>query len=344
MSIPPINDSLEQLFDEGHSLLDRLAERWHRGGNRRTMAIIVLGGAVVAYIYLSFVRPPERFPIGELVSVPAGQSLTQVSALLEEGSVVRSAAALRALLVVMGDERSVHAGDYLFKEPRDLFSVARALALGAYGLEPLRVRVPEGATVKEIARICMVNLPRFNADNFIVQAAPHEGYLFPDTYFFLPNATEATVYEAMRQNFDARVEPIRSQIASSTHSLDEIVTMASILEREAFNTYDRRMIAGVLYNRLARGMALQVDATFVYTLGKGTFQLTMADLKSDSPYNTYVRKGLPPTPIGSPSMDSILAALNPTKNEYLFFLADHGGVTHYCKTYSCQLANKAKYF
>lgn len=344
MSVPSLDNSLEDLFDEGHSLLDRLAERWHRGGNRRTIAILILGGAVIAYLYLSFMRPPERFPVGELVSVPTGQSLTQVSALLQDEGVVRSAMALRALLTLMGDERSVHAGDYLFKEPRDLFSVARALALGAYGLEPLHIRVPEGATVKEIAKICEVSLPRFDADNFIAQAQMHEGYFFPDTYFFLPNATEATVYEAMRQNFDARIEPLRSQIASSTRNLDEIITMASILEREAFNTYDRRMIAGVLYNRLARGMALQVDATFVYTLGKGTFQLTMADLRSDSPYNTYMRKGLPPTPIGNPSMDSILAALNPTKNEYLFFLADHRGVTHYCKTYSCQLANKAKYF
>jgi UPF0755 protein len=79
-------------------------------------------------------------------------------------------------------------------------------------------------------------------------------------------------------------------------------------------------------------------------LGKGTFQLTRGDLKQDSPYNTYVNKGLPPTPIGSPSMDSIEAAINPTANNYLYFLADKHGVTHFCKTYDCQLANKAQYF
>ena len=91
-------------------------------------------------------------------------------------------------------------------------------------------------------------------------------------------------------------------------------------------------------------MPLQVDVTFIYTLGKGTFQLTMKDLVSDSPYNTYRYKGLPPTAIGSPSLDSLRAAATPIKNDYLYFLADHRGVTHFCKNYACQLANKAKYF
>jgi UPF0755 protein len=168
--------------------------------------------------------------------------------------------------------------------------------------------------------------------------------LFPDTYFFLPNANESIVIQTLRQNFDAQVATIQPDIDASGHPLSDIVTMASILEREAYNTTDRKLISGVLWNRIERGMPLQVDAVFAYTLGKGTFDLTMADLTSDSPYNTYKFKGLPPTPIGSPSLDSLEAAANPTPNDYLYFLADRHGVTHYCKTYSCQLANKARYF
>jgi len=160
----------------------------------------------------------------------------------------------------------------------------------------------------------------------------------------LPNANEQSVLQAMRENFNDHIKELAPEIASSTHSLSDVIIMASILEKEAFNTKDRRMIAGVLWNRLKKGMALQVDATFLYTLGKGTFQLTKADLAADSPYNTYKNKGLPPTPIGSPSLDSIEAALNPIPNNYLYFLADHDGVTHYCKDYDCQLANKELYF
>ena len=130
---------------------------------------------------------------------------------------------------------------------------------------------------------------------------------------------------------------------TSTRSRTDIVTMASILEKEAKNTRDRKMIAGVLWNRLDRGMLLQVDAVFLYTIGRTTFDLTMKDLASDSPYNTYRYKGLPPTPIGSPSLDSLVAAMTPTKSDYLFYLADNDHVTHYSKTYREHLRKKRLY-
>jgi UPF0755 protein len=120
--------------------------------------------------------------------------------------------------------------------------------------------------------------------------------------------------------------------------------MASILEREANGRGDdRRRIAGVLWNRINKGMALQVDAAFLYTLGKGTFALTRKDLKTDSPYNTYTRKGLPPGAIGSPSMNSLIAAATPIKSDNLFYLADSDGVTHYSKTYQQHLIKKDAY-
>ena len=340
----PLKRFLEKIFDAGHAWLANLSERWEMHANRRTIIIVVLVGCIATYLYVYAVQPPDSFPVGQLVSVPSGESLKDVAGTLQEDGVIRSSLMFRALVTIMGNERNVHAGDYIFKEPLDVFSIARALAIGAYGLEPLRIRIPEGATTKEMAAIFSSQFQRFNSDNFLLQARPQEGYLFPDTYFFLPNATESTLIQAMRQNFDVKIATIQPQIASSTHSLSDIVIMASIVEREARNTKDRRMIAGVLWNRLAKNIPLQVDVTFLYTIGKGTFQLTMKDLTTDSPYNTYVNKGLPPGPIGSPSLDSLEAAVNPTKNDYLFYLADNRGVTHYCKTYSCQLANKAKYF
>lgn len=334
---------MEEIFDKGHSILQKLSGRWDAHSNRRTVIILLLMAAIATFTYVYVIQPPDSFPVDTLISVPKGQSLSEVADNLQNTGVVSSSLALRSVVKLMGGERAIHAGDYIFKQPSDLFTVARALIVGKYGLEPLRIRIPEGATVREMARIFGRFLQRFNTENFLAQSAQQEGYLFPDTYFFLPNITEDAVIQAMRQNFDEKIAPLQPAIASSTRSLSDIVTMASIIEREARNSADRRMISGVLWNRMARGMLLQVDVTFLYTIGKSTFQLTNKDLITDDPYNTYTRKGLPPTPIGSPSLDSLEAAVNPTKNDYLYYLADNNGVTYFSKTYAEHLRKKRLY-
>ncbi|MBV9158976.1 MAG: endolytic transglycosylase MltG [Candidatus Kaiserbacteria bacterium] len=334
---------LQRFFDSSDELQSDLSQRWRLHANRRTIIVILVVGSLATFSYLYFIQPPDSFPVDQLVSVPEGASLKDISVGLQSGGVVRSALAFRVLVTLLGHERSVHAGDYLFKEPKDVFSVARSISIGAYGLEPVKIRIPEGATTRSMAIIYGSRLSRFDPQKFLAEAQPMEGYLFPDTYFFLPNATEDTVIKSMRQNFDIQEASIAPLVASSTHSLADIVTMASIVEREARNTQDRRMIAGVLWNRIKKGMPLQVDVTFLYTLGKGTFQLTMKDLTADSPYNTYKNPGLPPTPIGSPSLDSLEAAANPIKSDYLFYLADNSGVTHYSKTYAQHMQYKRMY-
>jgi UPF0755 protein len=334
---------LERAFAYLNALESRLSIRWREHANRRSILILTLAGLIAGLAYVYVIEPPVEFPTGELVSVDSGESLKQIAESLQHEHVIRSPLVLRLLVTILGHERGAHAGDYLFKEPMGVFGIARAISIGAYGLEPFRIRVPEGATTKEMSIIFSAQLQRFRPENFISISAPYEGYLFPDTYFFLPNANEDTVLQALRQDFDDHIKEIRPQIASSSHSLSDIITTASIVEREARDSKDRRLIAGVLWNRIARGMALQVDVTFLYTIGKGTFDLTMKDLLSDSPYNTYVHKGLPPTPIGSPSIDSILAAAQPTKSEYLYYLADKNGVTHFSKTYSEHLRKKRLY-
>lgn len=341
--MPEPESFLEKIFDRGHQFIERLSGRWDVHANRRTIIILLVAGFIATSSYVYLIQPPDSFPLNELVAVPRGQSLAQVADMLQKNGVVRSSIALRAIIKLMGNERNVHAGDYLFKEPRNVFSVAHALVIGAYGLEPTRIRIHEGATTKEMAVIFDGQFERFNADNFFAQTKLQEGYLFPDTYFFLPNITEDTVIQAMRQNFDTQISPLEPQIASSTRSLGDIVIMASIIEREAHNNTDRRKISGVLWNRLERGMALQVDVTFLYTIGKGTYQLTVKDLATDSPYNTYINKGLPPTAIGSPSLDSLKAAIDPIKSSYLYYLADRKGVTYFSKTYAEHLRKKNLY-
>lgn len=334
---------LERAFALYERTLNALSVRWRQHANRRTVIVLLVAGAVAGALYTAVIRPPEEFPIGTLVTIPEGATLSDAAQILAEQNVIRSSRALRAVVLATGHQRDVHAGDYLFKEPRDLFSVARAIWIGAYGLEPIRIRIPDGATTKDMARIYAASLQRFDADNFIKIGKPLEGYLYPDTYFFLPNATEDIAIRSMKQNFDVRVAEFDAALASFGKPLSDVVIMASLLEREARTMQDRRMIAGVLWNRLERGMLLQVDAAFLYTLGKGTFQLTTDDLRSDSPYNTYRYKGLPPGPIGSPSIASIQAAITPIKHDYLFYLADRGGVTHYSKTYAEHTRKKQMY-
>lgn len=339
-----LENSIRDALNTLDSLQKALSERWRPHTNRRTTIILILLGAFLTSFYIFFVEPPDEFPIDTLIAVESGASVSDIAYSLEEQGVIQSPFVFKALVMLIGSDREVRAGDYIFKEPKDVFAVARAISSGAFGLEPIRIRVPEGAMVKDMAIIFGTRLQRFNEENFIAQATRMEGYLFPDTYFFLPNATEDTVIQTMRQNFDTQIATIQEEIDASGKPLSELVILASIIEKEARNSEDRRKISSVLWNRLEIDMALQVDVTFLYTIGKGTFDLTKADLASDSPYNTYVNKGLPPTPIGSPSLDALLAAAQPADTNFLFFMADLQGVTHFCRTHSCHEANKRRYY
>lgn len=338
-----VGSLLEKIFKKLDEWQHRMSSHWREHTNRRTIVILIVLGAIAIFSYIYIIEPPDSFPTDKLVTVPEGASSREVGRVLKKNGVIQNATAFDIVIAILGRDRGVHAGDYLFKQPEDLFTIAHAVSVGQFGLEPMRIRVPEGATTKEMADIFAVHLQRFDSADFLQKAQPMEGYLFPDTYYFLPNATEDTVIQALRQNFDTHEVQFDSAVQSSGHTLSDIMIMASIIEREARIPDDRRKISGVLWNRIKRGMPLQVDVTFLYTIGKGTFQLTTADLKSDSPYNTYVHKGLPPGPIGSPSMDSIQAAINPIKSDYLYYLADRSGVTHFSKTYEEHLHLKAQY-
>jgi UPF0755 protein len=132
-------------------------------------------------------------------------------------------------------------------------------------------------------------------------------------------------------------------IASSTRPLDEIIKMASIVETEARMEKTRRVVAGILWERIRRGMPLQVDVSFRYINGKTTRNLTVSDLKIDSPYNSYIYKGLPPTPIANPGLEAILASANPIKTDYLYFLTGKDNVMYYARTFEEHVVNTELY-
>ena len=171
---------------------------------------------------------------------------------------------------------------------------------------------------------------------------PIEGYLFPDTYFL--EATDFhpdyAIYKTLDQ-FETKIEPYLEQVANSEHSLHEIITMASIIEKEIFGTEDRKLVAGILWKRLDSGWRLDADATLLYT--KEDNEITAEDLALDSPYNTRLLKGLPPGPICSPSLEAIEAALNPTSSGYWFYLNTPNGDTIFATSNEEHNANKAKW-
>ena len=147
----------------------------------------------------------------------------------------------------------------------------------------------------------------------------------------------------MEQNFKEKTFELAKKIEETGRSLQEIITMASIVQGEAYDLNDMKKIAGVLWKRLEIDMPLQVDVTFRYINGKGTFDLSKEDLKNDSPYNTYVHKGLPPTPISNPGLDAIVASIEYESSDYLYFLADNSGTIHYSRTFEEHKEKKSWY-
>lgn len=295
-----------------------------------------------AGIYGLFFSPPAEFPPQIIVRVSKGLTIGQTGELLFARGLVRSPLIFK-ILARLSDGGEVIAGDYRFLKPASVFSVARRLAIGQFGIDAVRVTIPEGLNSREIGDLLAKNLIGFNEGSFVSLAEKQEGYLFPDTYFIKPSDDEGDIVKMMINNFDAQIKEVDSEIKDSGKSLNEILTMASIVELEARTDESRKMVAGILWNRLNKGMKLQVDAVFPYIIDKYSLQLTVADLSFDSPYNTYLYKGLPPGPVSNPGLSAIRAVLDPTKTSYLYYLSDKDGVMHYAKTYTQHMSNRKRY-
>jgi UPF0755 protein len=305
-----------------------------------TLAIFAAIGGIMLY---RLTLPPAAFPPNTLIRIPEGYSIAAIGGLLESSSVVRSRALFAFAVSQTDKEHSIAAGDYLFVEPVSLWEVVRRFAEGEHGIAIHRVLIPEGATVADIAETLSEDIPDLDHERFMREALPYEGYLFPDTYFFYSTATSGPIIATMRKNFEAKTADLYATANSKGEEWARVVNLASIVEKEAATARDRRLIAGILLHRMEIGMRLQVDAPFMYTIGKGSLELSGSDLESDSPYNTYRHEGLPPTPIGNPGADAILAVLEPEHTEYLYYLSDKEGRMYYAKTFNEHKLNKAKY-
>jgi UPF0755 protein len=303
--------------------------------------IITLLLLVSAYVAFALFVPASKFPTGHVIVVASGSSLGATLDMLAAAHVIRNPLIAKAYARFMGG--TLRAGSYEFAHAYSTIGVFYDITHGVSDLAPARVTLPEGLTAHEMALVIHTALPDMDTAVFESLARPHEGYLFPDTYFILPGTTPDAIVSRMTSTFDRKITTINDKITAFKHPVSDVVIMASILEREAKTTQDRRIIAGILWKRLAKGMPLQVDATFGYIHQASGYTPTEADLKLDSPYNTYLHKGLPPTPIANPGLDALTAAVTPIPSSYVYYLTDKNGVMHYSTTYVQHTTAKAKY-
>jgi UPF0755 protein len=317
---------------------------WSRLSLRQKISAVAAVAVLLCALIFHIFSSPEAFPVKSIVQIEQGQTLGGAAEYLKENGVIKYPFVLRSIIIMMGGERSIAGGDYYFGERIGVIEVAKRILKGDYRVEPIKVTIPEGTSAFEISKILMQRLgSSFKFDEFARLAQPYEGYLFPDTYFMLPTAKPQGIVDHMKENFDVKVKTIEKAIADFGEPLADVIIMASIIEEEAVDTESRKIVSGILWKRLSIGMPLQVDASFQYVNGKASLELTTDDLKIDSPYNTYKYKGLPPGPISNPGLDSILAAVTPTKTSYLYFLSDKKGKMYYSATFEEHVRNKEKY-
>jgi len=289
------------------------------------------------------------------VVIARGASAAEVARQLQNEGVIRSALAFRFLARAKHLETDVRAGEYRFTPQQSAAEILTRVTTGGSQVA-VWVTIPEGFTAREIAAtLAERGLGSEDAlrEYFLhtpldiergVRSVNLEGYLFPDTYLMPLDSTPAALARIMTDEFKTKLPKDAAARAKRLHlSIPQIVTLASLIEREAKADDERRLMAGVYYNRLAKEMPLEVDATIEYTFAHHKDVITRADLARDTPYNTYLHFGLPPTPIANPGLPSLEAAFDPQKSEYLFYVYKGKGHHAFARTLEEHNANVARY-
>jgi len=326
---------------------------------KRSLIALIGAAAVVAAVYgtyryyLAQVRRTPATPTVKTVTIPAGYTTAEIAALLAEEGLIAEPRAFVWYCRLNGLDGKLQAGRYELASEEGLPALAATLAAGR--VRVVRFTIPEGYTKEktaaalEAAGVCPG--PEFLAacergdPRGRLPGEDVEGYLFGDTYEVNADASADEIVAAMVDRFFEVWEAETSRPEGAGRPRREVVTLASIVEREALLDEERPLVASVFCNRLARGMRLESCATVIYALGGDVERLTIQDLRLDSPYNTYVHGGLPPGPICSPGRASLRAALDPAATDYLFFVSNGDGSHTFSRTLRGHLnarANKEK--
>lgn len=306
------------------------------------IVIIIFGG----FLWWKNGLSPANFSNKEsaIFVVQKGSGLKEIAGKLETAGLIKNRIVFFLYARLNKFEGKIQAGDFRLSPSMTAQEIAENLT---HGTLDIWVTIPEGKRALEIAEILKGKIPTYNS-SWTGVLSPNEGYLFPDTYLIPKDAEIGMIVKQMRETFDQRFATINT--ANSKLTKQEIVILASLIEREAITNAEKPIIAGILFNRLEQGMALQVDATIQYAKGQNTVSkkwwepVTLDEYKSViSNYNTYLHPGLPPGPISNPGLEALKAAASPVDTDYFYYLHDKNQIIRYAKTIQEHAANIQKY-
>lgn len=315
-------------------------------GMRKLVAgILILFILFIGFLWWKHGNAPvnPRDTSQKVFVVNRGEGIRAIGNDLKKEGLINDPIVFFLLIKKEGKDNAVQAGDYKLSPSMNLQKILDSLS---HGTLDIWVTIPEGLRAEEIADLLQKDIPSYK-DAWRVELDKNEGYLFPDTYLIPRDAEVETIISIMRNNFDTRMK--QGGVVLDNPKLADAVIIASIIEKEAKFAADMPLVSSVIHNRIENGMALQVDPSVAYALGRqpngkfGKAELTFDDLKIDSPYNTYANVGLPPTAISNPGVTAIQAALHPISTDYLYYISDKKGHIHAAKTLEGHQANINKY-
>lgn len=353
---------------------DRTSKRRRGSRGRKVIAALLVllllfamaGGAAAFYVYQQM-QPVDGGGqvVEKQVTIPSGSTVLEIAELLEQQGLIRNATVFRYYVRAKGVGSQLQAGTYRFQTGVTLDQLLDKMVRGEVVKDTVRFTIPEGLNVEQIATTLAqqglvdkqaflreVNEGDFSQFSFVASIPRKEGrkyrlegYLFPETYEVNKGASEHEIIVKMLAQFEKEWKPEwLEELAKRKLSMDEAVTLASIVEREVVVDKERPLVAGVFYNRLRDEWLLESCATVQFVLGKQRDRILYEDLKVESPYNTYLHPGLPPGPIASPGRASLEAVVRPAEHDYYFFVTKKDGSSehYFSKTYEEHLARDAK--
>lgn len=320
------------------------------------LLLLVALGVGTIYWWSVAVRPTSTDETVRDFLITKGASASQIGNKLAQEGLIKDSLAFKFYLQLTGAAGRIQAGEYALSPNLNLFQIVNELLRGP---KEIWVTIPEGLRREEIAERFANGLLKEDKetfiDDFLTASADKEGMLFPDTYIFPKTASASAIVSKLASTFDSRIDSqMEKDIAASGYGLNEILVMASIVEREAVTEGERPIVAGILFKRLEAGWPLQADATLQYAVastkckGQSTgckwWEIpTVVDRQLNSAYNTYRNTGLPPAPIANPGLSSIKAAIYPEDSDYWYYLHDSKGKIYYARTLEEHNANISRY-
>lgn len=327
---------------------------------------VVKGTGWVYQNAYALVQRPEQTKVGKevIVEIPKGSGTEKIAGILKQNNLIENEFFFRVLAKLNGYDSKFQSGKFKLETSMDEYRIMEILMKDGEKRQTITFTIPEGYTILQIAKkmveigICKTqdefvqatnDISKYNYD--FVQAIPErnlrlQGYLFPDTYEIYADAKPTEVIDKMLKRFDAVYdEDFRARTTAQGYTIDEVINMAAIIEREVRVPEERKLVSSVIHNRLEIDMPLQMCSTVMYVLNKSYPQLTIEDTKIDSPYNTYINPGLPTGPIGNPGKASIEAVLYPEDTDYIYFVLKdpESGEHSFSRTLDEHNAAKVKY-